>query len=68
MSTYEIAERLGPSNETIRYWMEHHNIERRKDIEAQQIREIRDGPFSCQSDNTTGEADSSTESKWSFQD
>lgn len=71
MSLPQIADKLGiASARTIWKWMRRHGIERRTKVEGKRIREIRDGPFSRQSDNTSGsgETDSSTESKWSFQD
>jgi len=68
MSTYQIADKLNAGESTILRWMKRHGIERRNDIEAAEMRKLRDGPFRCQQDNTSGETDSSTESKWSFQD
>ena len=62
MSLTEIGNKLGVDEETIRRWMEHHGIERRNKLEGKRIREIRDGPFSR---NT--ETESSNQSKYSFQ-
>ena len=69
MSLEQIGDMFGVSGEgTIWRWMRRHDIERRDRIEAAEMRKLRDGPFSRQSDNTIDDTDNSTESKWSFQD
>jgi DNA-directed RNA polymerase specialized sigma24 family protein len=70
MSLRQIGSKLGVGDEIVRKWMQHHGIERRDRVEAAQLRKLRDGPFRGESNDSmdSGEADSSTESKWSFQD